>query len=302
MKHVTVLLKETIDGLNIQKGDIVIDGTLGGAGHTKEIISRFGKDVKIIGLDLDKDAIDRSEIILKDLEKDVVLVNAGFQEIDKVLENLNLLHTDKILLDLGISSFQLEEAGRGFSFQKDEPLEMTMKKNPGGEDLTAYDIVNTWGEENLADIIYGFGEERYSRKIAKAIVDARKDKEIKTTFDLVRIIESAVLKNYRGLKIHPATRTFQALRIATNSELTNLENVIEKGFDKLSVNGRMAIISFHSLEDRIIKKAFRDLKDKGYANIINKKPIVPSEEERKDNPRSRSAKLRLIEKINKIYE
>lgn len=302
MKHVTVLLKETIDGLNIQKGDIVIDGTLGGAGHTKEIISRFGKDVKIIGLDLDKDAIDRSEIVLKDLEKDVVLVNAGFQDIDKVLESLNLLHIDKILLDLGISSFQLEEAGRGFSFQKDEPLEMTMKKNPGDEDLTAYDIVNTWGEENLADIIYGFGEERYSRKIAKAIVDARKDKEIKTTFDLVRIIESAVLKNYRGLKIHPATRTFQALRIATNSELTNLENVIEKGFDKLSVNGRMAIISFHSLEDRIIKKAFRDLKDKGYANIINKKPIIPSEEERKDNPRSRSAKLRLIEKINKIYE
>ena len=297
MKHITVLLNETIDGLDIQKGDIVVDGTLGGAGHTKEIIRRFGKDVKIIGLDLDKDAIDRSEILLKDLEKDVVLVNAGFQDIDKVLESLNLLHADRILLDLGLSSFQLEESERGFSFLKDEPLMMTMKKNPGSEDITAHDIVNTWEEKSIADIIYGFGEEKYSRKIAKAIVEAREEQEIKTTFDLVKIIQDAVGRNYRGMKIHPATRTFQALRIATNSELTNLEKVIERGFDKLATGGRMAIISFHSLEDRIVKRAFVELKEKGYGMIITKKPIIPTKEEAKDNPRSRSAKLRLIEKI-----
>jgi len=299
MKHITVLLNETIDGLDIHSGDIVVDGTLGGAGHTIEIIRRFGKDVKIIGLDLDKDAIDRSEEAMKDMDKDVILVNRGFQDIDKVLEDLNLVHADKILLDLGISSFQLEEAGRGFSFLKDEPLMMTMKKDPGGEDLTAHDIVNTWEEKSLADIIYGFGEEKYSRKIAKAIVEAREVGEIKTTFDLVKIINDAVAKNYRGLKIHPATRTFQALRIATNSELTNLEKVIERGFDKLSVGGRMAIISFHSLEDRIVKKAFRDLKEKGFANVLTKKPIIPTKEESKENPRSRSSKLRLIEKIIK---
>jgi 16S rRNA (cytosine1402-N4)-methyltransferase len=297
MKHITVLLNETIDGLDIEKGDIIVDGTLGGAGHTKEIIRRFGKDVKIIGLDLDKDAIDRSQIALKDLEKDVVLVNAGFQEIDKVLESLNLIHADRILLDLGLSSFQLEESERGFTFQKDQPLQMTMKKDPTDEDLTAHDIVNTWEEKSIADIIYGFGEEKYSRKIAKAIVEAREEKEINTTFDLVKIIEESVGRNYRGLKIHPATRTFQALRIATNSELTNLEKVIERGFSKLSTGGRMAIISFHSLEDRIVKRAFVELKEKGYGMIITKKPIIPTEEEMKDNPRSRSAKLRLIEKI-----
>ena len=297
MKHITVLLNETIDGLDIQKGDIIVDGTLGGAGHTKEIIRRFGKDVKIIGLDIDKDAIDRSEVALKDLKKDVVLVNAGFQDIDKVLENLNLLHADRILLDLGLSSFQLEESERGFSFLKDEPLMMTMKKNPEGGDITAYDIVNTWEEKSIADIIYGFGEEKYSRKIARAIVEAREEKEIRTTFDLVKIIKEAVERNYRGLKIHPATRTFQALRIATNSELTNLEKVIEKGFNKLTIGGRIAIISFHSLEDRIVKRAFVELKEKGYGMIITKKPIIPTKEEMKDNPRSRSAKLRLIEKI-----
>lgn len=299
MKHISVLLNETIDGLDIHSGDVIVDGTLGGAGHTMEIIRRFGKDVKIIGLDIDQDAIDRSQIILKKMEKDVILVNAGFQDIDKVLENLNLLHADRILLDLGLSSFQLEESHRGFSFQKDEPLMMTMKKNPTDEDITAHDIVNTWEEKSLADIIYGFGEEKFSRKIAKAIVNARDEKEIKTTFDLVKIIESAVGKNYKSMKIHPATRTFQALRIATNSELTNLEKVIEKGFDKLSVGGRIAIISFHSLEDRIVKRAFKELDKKGYAKIITKKPIIPTREELDVNGRSRSAKLRLIEKIIK---
>jgi 16S rRNA (cytosine1402-N4)-methyltransferase len=172
-----------------------------------------------------------------------------------------------------------------------------MKRNPSDKDLTAYEIVNKWNEESLADIIYGFGEERYSRKIAKGIIEARKGKDIKTTFDLVEIIDKAIGKFYRGKKINPSTKTFQALRIATNSELSNLEQVIQKGFKRLSVGGEMAIITFHSLEDRIVKRAFIDLKQKGHANIITKKPIIPKEEEIKSNSRSRSAKLRLIEKI-----
>jgi 16S rRNA (cytosine1402-N4)-methyltransferase len=208
-----------------------------------------------------------------------------------------LNHVDRILFDLGISSFQLEVAGRGFSFLKDEPLLMTMKKIPTKDDLTACDIVNTWQEENLADIIYGFGEEKYSRKIAKAIVLAREEKEIKTTFDLVKIIEGAVGGYYKKMRIHPATRTFQALRIATNSELINLQEGIKKGFHSLIKGGRMAIITFHSLEDRIVKHEFIRLKKEGYANIITKKPIIPNNSEIINNPRSRSAKLRILEKL-----
>lgn len=297
MKHIPVLKDESIDGLQILSGDIVIDGTLGGGGHTFEIVHRFGSGVKIIGLDLDSDAKDRAKAVLGDIPCDVVFRTIAFQDMDVVLNELNIPHVDRILLDLGLSSFQLDISGRGFSFSKDEPLLMTMKKNPTDSDLTATDIVNTWEEKSLADIIYGFGEEKYSRRIAKAIIEARKDKRIETTFDLVEIIDKAVGKSYRGLKIHPATRTFQALRIAVNSELSGLETAIQKGFNYLSTGGRMAIITFHSLEDRIVKRAFVAIKEKGNANIITKKPIIPSEEERIINPRSRSAKLRIIEKI-----
>jgi 16S rRNA (cytosine1402-N4)-methyltransferase len=204
---------------------------------------------------------------------------------------------DRILLDLGLSSFQLDDGGRGFTFRKDEPLLMTMKKNPDENDLTAMDIVNTWEEKTIADIIYGFGEEKYSRKIAKAIVESREQKKIKTTFDLVEIIEKSVGHLYKKSKIHPATKTFQALRIATNAELTNLEMFIKKSFERLSRGGRIAIITFHSLEDRIVKRSFVELKQKGYAELITKKPIVPTVEETKSNPRARSSKLRIIEKI-----
>lgn len=297
MKHISVLLNESIDGLAIKSGDTIIDGTLGGGGHTLEIVRRFGKSVKIICLDLDMDAISRTKELVKNFESNIVFKNIGFQDLDKVLLELGVVKVDRILLDLGLSSFQLEEGGRGFSFQRDEPLLMTMKKDLSGDDLTACAIVNTWEEETLADIIYGFGEEKYSRKIAKAIIEARKEKEIKTTFDLVAIIEGAVGRFYKGKKINPSTKTFQALRIATNSELQNLEEVIQKGFDSLEIGGRMAIISFHSLEDRIVKKAFVQLKEKSIAKIITKKPIVPSEKEIRLNPRSRSSKLRLIEKI-----
>lgn len=297
MTHIPVLRDESIDGLAIKKGDIVVDGTLGGGGHTFEMIKRYGDSIKIIGLDLDIDAKSRTEILIGDTPSLFVFANSGFQDIDKVLTDLGVKEVDGILLDLGISSFQLEVAGRGFSFLKDEPLLMTMKKAPTEEDLTAKEIVNTWDEENIADIIYGFGEEKYSRKIAKKIIEARKEKEIETTFDLVKIIQDAVGGYYKGLRIHPATRTFQALRIATNSELSNLEEVLDKGFNCLKRGGHMSIISFHSLEDRIVKRAFVGLKEKGLAKIINKKPIIPTTEELKSNPRSRSAKLRLLEKI-----
>ncbi len=297
MRHISVLLHESIDGLRVKPGDVVVDGTLGGGGHTLEIIRRFGKDVKIICFDLDKDAISRSKKIIDETVSDVTFETTGFQNIDIVLDKLGIKKVDRILLDLGLSSFQLEEGERGFTFQRDEPLLMTMKKDPSGDDLTAYDIINTWEEETLADIIYGFGEEKFSRKIAKAIVGARLEKEIRTTFELAEIVNKAVGRFYKGKKINPATKTFQAIRIATNSELSNLEQVIQKGFERLDSGGRMAIITFHSLEDRIVKKAFVDLKEKELGKIITKKPIIPSQSEIKENPRSRSAKLRLIEKL-----
>lgn len=297
MKHIPVLKDELVDGLEIKSGDVVVDGTLGGGGHTREVIERFGKSVKVICFDLDQDAIKRVKEDTKNFNCDVTFVNSGFQEIDKVLEDLGLEQFDRLMLDLGLSSFQIEDSGRGFSFQRDEPLLMTMKKNPGPEDLTAREIVNNWGEETLANIIYGFGGERYSRKIARAIILARQDKEIKTTFDLVKIIDQACGGYYKKSKIHPATKTFQALRIAVNRELNNLEEVIEKGFNKLNIGGRIGIISFHSLEDRIVKIKFKDLSQKKLVKIISKKPITPSEREIKNNPRSRSAKLRIIEKI-----
>jgi len=298
MKHVSVLLNEAIDGLNIKPGAIIVDGTLGGGGHTIEMIKRWGKNIKVVGIDLDTDAIERVAPLVDSLPSDVIFRNDSFANIGKVLEELNIPHVDGILLDLGLSSFQLEESGRGFTFKNDEPLQMTMKKNPTDEDLTAYEIVNTWDEKTLADVIYNLGEERHGRKIAKAIVEARSKKEIKTTFDLVTIIEKSVGGYYKRLKIHPATRTFQALRIVTNSELTSIEKVIDKGFNKLKEGGRFSIITFHSLEDRIVKHAFVNLHKKGYAKIINKKPILPSEEEIRSNPRSRSAKLRLLEKLD----
>ncbi len=297
MTHIPVLKDELIQSLQIKDGDIIVDGTLGGGGHTSSIIKDFKNKVKIIGFDLDADAKERAIKSIGKIKNDFIFTNNGFQDIDKILNEMNIKKVNSIMLDLGISSFQLDVSGRGFSFKRDEPLLMTMKKNPTDEDTTAYDIVNTWAEESIADIIYGFGEEKYSRRIAKKIVERREEKEIKTTFDLVEIIEEAVGRNYKGKKIHPATKTFQALRIAVNSELSNLEQVIEKGFSFLDKGGRMSIITFHSLEDRIVKRAFVSLKNKGVANIINKKPISPSENEIKENTRSRSAKLRIIEKI-----
>lgn len=294
--HITVLKEETINNLLINTGDTIVDGTLGGGGHTEEIIRRFGNKVRIICFDLDLNAINDFYKKIDKQKCNVTFINKNFAEMTEELNQHGIKKIDRLLLDLGISSNQIEESKRGFSFKLDEPLLMTMKSNPSKKDLTAYDIVNTWSEETLVDILFGFGEEKYSRKIAKAIINARLDKEIKTTFELVEIIKHACGQYYKRLKIHPATRTFQALRIAVNMELVNLEKVIKQGFEMLNKDGRMAIISFHSIEDRIVKRSFQNFQKLGLGKIITKKPLIPSENEKRVNSRSRSAKLRIIEK------
>jgi len=259
-----------------------------------EICKRF-PNTKIIALDQDKSVFEKAQSKFKDLNCNITFVNANFRDLNKVVKD----EVNAIIFDLGLSSDQLENSERGFSFIRREPLLMTMKENPSPEDLTAYDVVNTWEEKSLADIIYGYGEEKLSRKIAKAIVEAREKADIKTTFDLVAIIEGAVGRAYKKQKLHCATRTFQALRIAVNDELGALKAGLWAGFEKLKPGGRMAVISFHSLEDRIVKNFYKEKKAEGGAVLINKKPITPGEAEIKENPRSRSAKLRILEKQQK---
>ncbi len=298
MTHVSVLLHESIDSLNIQKGDIYVDGTLGGGGHFEEVAKRFGNDVVMIGIDLDPEAIVRTKKRLTSYSlKQVHYVQDSFKNIGRILESLNISKVDKILLDIGLSSNQFEESGRGFSFQKNEPLLMTFKKDITEEDLTAREIVNTWDLENIVAILRGYGEEEFAWKIAKAIVARREERPIETTFDLVEIIKIATPKWYHSRRIHPATKTFQALRITVNNEIENLKQALRDGFEKLNPKGRIAVISFHSLEDREVKNFFRDKDDEGLGKRINKKPILPSEQEINENPRSRSSKLRILEKI-----
>ncbi len=298
MTHVSVLLHESIDSLNIQKGDIYVDGTLGGGGHFEEVAKRFGNDVVMIGIDLDPEAIVRTKKRLTSYSlRQVHYVQDSFKNIGRILESLNISKVDKILLDIGLSSNQFEESGRGFSFQKNEPLLMTFKKDITEEDLTAREIVNTWDLENIVAILRGYGEEEFAWKIAKAIVARREERPIETTFDLVEIIKIATPKWYHSRRIHPATKTFQALRITVNNEIENLKQALRDGFEKLNPKGRIAVISFHSLEDREVKNFFRDKDDEGLGKRINKKPILPSEQEINENPRSRSSKLRTLAKI-----
>jgi 16S rRNA (cytosine1402-N4)-methyltransferase len=296
--HKTVLLNETIEGLNLQPKSVVIDCTFGGGGHSLEILQKY-PNVKIIALDQDKSVFSAKGGPASGWERcDISFVNENFRNIDKVLGGMEIKEVDAIIFDLGLSSDQLENSGRGFSFMKDEPLLMTMKENPRPEDITAAEVVNTWSEQSLADIIYGFGEERFSRRIAKGIVDARQKKEIKTTFELVKIIGDSVPATYRKGRLHFATKTFQALRIAVNDELEVLKIGLERGFNVLKGGGRMSVISFHSLEDRIVKKFYKEKEKNGVAKLINKKPITATQEEEKNNPRARSAKLRILEKTH----
>jgi len=287
--HKTVLLQETVDGLNLTDGATVIDGTFGGGGHSLLVCQKFPK-AKIIAIDQDAGAYERSKGKFKNLGCDIEFINTNFRNIPEG-------KVDGVILDLGLSSDQLDNSGRGFSFMKSEPLLMTMKANPISEDVTAHDVVNTWSEETLADIIYGYGEDKQARRIAKFIVDARKQKAIETTTDLVKVIEAAIPAKFRKSKIHFATKTFQAIRIAVNDELGALALGLEKGFDALRVGGRMSVISFHSLEDRVVKKFYKEKEKHGKGILINKRVITASEREIKNNSRSRSAKLRIIQKI-----
>ncbi|MEK7140611.1 MAG: 16S rRNA (cytosine(1402)-N(4))-methyltransferase RsmH [Patescibacteria group bacterium] len=299
--HRSVLLNEIMAGLLASqkagnKNLVVVDGTFGGGGHSAEICRR-NKGVKIIAIDQDKGAWKSAQDKFEDSDCDIKFINGNFRDLGEILQKEKVGKVDGVILDLGLSSDQLENSGRGFSFMKDEPLLMTMKENPRPEDLTAEDIVNTWSEQSLADIIYGYGEEKYSRRIAQAIIKARKKTQIKTTFDLVKIIRESVPSSYAKGRINPATRTFQALRIAVNDELRALESGLKEGFEALQTGGRMLVISFHSLEDRIVKRFYRAKKEAGQAILINKKPIIAGAEELRENPRSRSAKLRILEKI-----
>jgi len=294
-KHVPVLLKESVEALNLHEGQIFVDGTLGSGGHSAEVLRRLGDEVEIIGLDRDEEAILRTGKVLN--APNVFLRNESFRNIDRVLSGLGISKVDAILLDLGISSNQIEESGRGFSFLKDEPLLMTMASVPEENSLTAKTILNTWDEGALELILRGFGEEKFSRRIAREIVARRETKLFETTSELVEAIKSATPSVYHRGRIHPATKTFQALRIAVNEELTALGDGLEKGFELLNSKGRLAVISFHSLEDRIVKNFFRERVKDGEGKALNKKPIVATDEEMRENPRSRSAKLRVIEKI-----
>ena len=295
MIHKTVLLNESIEKLNLKSGAIYFDGTLGGAGHSAKVCSDFGDTIRIIATDKDSLAIRNAKEKLSSLNCNPDLILSDYRHLDIVLTNLGIEKVDAILLDLGLSSDQLDASGRGFTFKNDEPILMTFSEEE--QKVNAKVILNNWSEETIADILYGYSDERYSRRISKAIILARENKPIETTFQLVEIIRGAVPAGYQRGKTHFATKTFQALRIAVNDEITALKEGMKKGWEFLNTKGRMAIISFHSVEDREVKNFIRNKVKNGEGKFINKKPIIASEDEVRENPRSRSAKLRVIEKI-----
>ena len=306
MTHTPVLLKEIIEILNPVSGEFFIDGTVGSGGHAEAILKKIGLSGKFFGIDWDKNNINK---LIKTGKLgnwgNVILINENYANLPEILKVEKLPKADGLLIDLGFSSEQLNPlvgGGRGFSFMKDEVLDMRYNAEQiwneyGTNAETAAEVVNSFNEKDLADIFWKYGEERFSRQIAKKIMEERKKKRILTTFDLVEIIKKSVPKSYERGRIHPATRVFQALRIYINNELENLETIL-KNLDKiLKPYGRAAIISFHSLEDRLVKNYFRQMVKEGKAEILTKKPITANEEEIKNNPRSRSAKLRAIKII-----
>lgn len=294
--HETVLLDETVNGLSLERGATAIDATVGTGGHSEKISHILGKKGKLLVLDVDENSLTRSRARLEDAPAKVLYVQGNFRNIKELAEGAGVTSAEGIVFDLGWHSEQLA-LGRGLSFKSDEPLVMTL--GSGTDHLyTAKDIIKDWDEAEIARIIREYGEERFSGRIARVIVEARRKHEIETARELADIITSAVPTFYRKGKIHPATRTFQALRIAVNDELGALTDALADAIDLLSDGGRLAVISFHSLEDRIVKHTFRSAEDEGRGIRITKKPILPSESERKKNPRARSAKLRIFEKTN----
>lgn len=299
MKHITVLQKEAVQSLNLSKDSVVVDCTLGSGGHAQEILSILGKKGMYIGIDADTTAIDSNADLQSSYEANIHLVHTNFKNITQTLKELNIEHVDAILADLGWRMEQFDGSSglpRGFSFKNDEPLAMTYG-NPHDYSFTAFDIVNDWEEEDIANVIYAYGEERYARRIAQRIVEQRAQSPIVTSGELAEVVFQAVPAVARHKRTHPATKTFQALRIAVNDEFDTLQQLLNDGFEALSSGGRIAIISFHSLEDRIVKETFRSLSRDQKGVLVFKKPLAPSEEEQKSNPRARSAKLRTIEKI-----
>jgi len=306
--HQPVLLKETINFLNCQEGGIYLDGTLGRGGHTEEIIKRIGDKGKVIGIDRDLEAIQGVRERLKGY-KSLEIVHGNYVDIPEILMKMGVGKADGMLFDLGVSSPQFDDPERGFSYQHDAPLDMRMNQQ---QKLTAKEIVNQYPEKELSRIIREYGEEKWASRIASFIVDFRKRKELQTTFDLVEVIKAAIPASARRSGGHPARRTFQALRIATNDELNQLEELIPLAVSFLNPGGRLCIITFHSLEDRIVKNTFRNLANdctcppdfpvcvcdtEPQIKIVTRKPVTAGDDELKNNPRARSAKLRVAEKL-----
>lgn len=306
-KHKPVLLEECINGLNIKKDGIYVDGTLGGAGHSKKILETLDGTGRLIGIDRDEEALKAARQNLQDYNN-VNYIHGNHDDIKHILKKIEILKVDGILLDLGVSSYQLDEKNRGFSYLGENTLDMRMDKS---QDLTAKEVINTYTEEHLANVIYKYGEEKFSRKIAKNICEYRKKKQIETTNELVEIIEKSI-PGFAKKNGHPAKKTFQAIRIEVNNEIEPLHKTVEDCIDCLKPGGRLCIITFHSLEDRAVKNAYIEAqgvctcpKDLPYCicgceekgRIINKKPIIASEKEQQENSRAKSAKLRIFEKI-----
>lgn len=292
MKHVPVLLHEAIELLNLKSGDDVIDCTFGVGGHAKEILKKIGSGGRLLGIDLSQRAIEAGKKDFEKYSKQLILVKGNFKDLKSIAYDNAITQPVGILMDLGVSSEELEDASLGLSFRIEGPLDMRL----GGEGITAAEIVNSYKESELATLIRKYGEERFAGRIARAIILARKKQRIIKTIDLANIISSAVPKNYERGRIHPATRTFQALRIVVNNELENLIHGLKEAIEILKPSGRLAVISFHSLEDRIVKRFFRE-EARRDIRILTKKPIQAGEEEMRTNPRSRSARLRAAEKL-----
>jgi len=307
-KHTSVLFEECMEGLNIRPDGIYVDGTLGGGGHSSGICERLGEDGLLIGIDRDRDALNAAEVRLSKYPCRKIFVQSNYSDIKDVLDDLGIEEIDGALLDLGVSSFQLDNPERGFSYMQEAPLDMRMSQD---DDFTAYDVVNTYDAEELRNIIHKYGEERWAARIADFIVKARKDKPLENTAELVDVIKAAIPAAARRDGPHPAKRTFQAIRIEVNDELGQLERAIDEFCDVLASGGRLCVITFHSLEDRIVKDIINKRINPctcpkefpvcvcGKVGDIKKKsnkPIPPSAEEVEANPRSRSAKLRVAEK------
>ena len=306
-EHKPVLLKECIEGLQIKPDGIYVDGTIGGAGHSIEIVKRLSNKGLLIGIDRDEEALEAAKERLATYEN-VIYIHDNHDNIKEILQKLKINQVDGILLDLGVSSYQLDERNRGFSYLGENELDMRMDKS---QELTAKRVVNYYSEKELANIIYEYGEERFSRQIARNICNYRKEKTINTTKELVEIIEKSIPKSKQN-DGHPAKRTFQAIRIEVNNEIKPLYNTVKNSIECLKPQGRLCIITFHSLEDRAVKNAYIEAKGKcicpsdlpycvcgakSLGNMVNKKPIVATKEEQEENSRSKSAKLRIFERI-----